>query len=93
MRCIRSTSIYWKEVSIFEPKGQAVLALRGDQNSRFFHKFALTRRRNNHVQRLKDETGMWREDAKGIPDPITNDFSILFKASAVGGGLTERERE
>lgn len=57
----------------------------GDQNTRFFHNFAMGRRKNNQVTRLKDKNGKW-------VDTITEYFTELFQSSTRGGVLSDKEQ-
>ena len=52
----------------------------GDKNTKFFHASASTRRRNNQINRLKDEEGKWVEWERGLPELICNHFRNLFTA-------------
>lgn len=38
----------------------------GDQNNKFFHKYASNRRRNNQINKLKNEDGQWLEWENGL---------------------------
>lgn len=52
----------------------------GDYNSKFFHASASIRRRNNHIQRLKMEEGIWVEWDNGLAELMTGYFTDLFTA-------------
>ena len=53
----------------------------GDRNTKYFHSVASSRRRNNGVLRLQDETGRWHETHGNIEKVFLDYFSDLFKSS------------
>lgn len=57
--------IYWKQ------RSKQFWLWEGDQNTRFFHRFATGRRKNNQLSGLQDGSGNWVEDAKGMQEIIT----------------------
>ncbi|XP_074346352.1 uncharacterized protein LOC141685128 [Apium graveolens] len=86
MKLLEKQEEYWKQ------RAKQFWLREGDQNTRFFHKYASTRRKNNQVQRLKDENGVWRENVEDIQNIITRYFSQLFQVSTKDGKLSEREK-
>ncbi|KAL8115300.1 hypothetical protein AgCh_021954 [Apium graveolens] len=69
--------IFWRQ------RSKQLWLQSGDQNSRFFHASASTRRRNNQIHRLQNDTGNWVDWENGLPDLISRYFTDLFKT----GGL------
>lgn len=66
--------------------------LNGDQNTRFFHTYASTRRANNCIRRLKDQYGNWKEEETQIQDIVVEYFDNLFTSTMdVEEVLTPRE--
>lgn len=57
----------------------------GDMNSRFFHRYASNRRKNNAIVRLKDASGVLKEGSTEVQEINTEYFSRLFQASVIGG--------
>lgn len=53
----------------------------GDQNTRFFHNYATTRRTNKSINGLRDQYGHWREEEKQIQYIIIEYFEGLFTTS------------
>ncbi|XP_074346146.1 uncharacterized protein LOC141684909 [Apium graveolens] len=82
---LEKQEIYWKQ------RAKQFWLKEGDQNTRFFHRFALSWRKTNLIQRIKDSAGVWRETPEEIQVVIEEYFSAIFKASSVNGQLTERE--
>ncbi|XP_060959275.1 uncharacterized protein LOC133030519 [Cannabis sativa] len=55
----------------------------GDQNSRYFHAAATTRRRNNSITKLQNATGVWCNWDIGLSVVIKEYFDELYCASPV----------
>lgn len=53
----------------------------GDKNNRYFHTSAVTRRRNNHIHKLQNSSGVWLDWNEGLADLISNYFQGIFTAS------------
>uniref|UniRef100_A0A803Q9L8 Reverse transcriptase domain-containing protein n=1 Tax=Cannabis sativa TaxID=3483 RepID=A0A803Q9L8_CANSA len=53
----------------------------GDQNTKFFHKAATTRRRTNQIRSLKDNSGVSIDWDNGLANFIQDYFSNIFTAS------------
>lgn len=86
LNLLEKQEIFWKQ------RAKTFWLREGDQNTRFFHQFASTRKRNNVLHRIKDNTGAWQETNAGIRDVIVDYFSQLFIATVREGKLTEREK-
>lgn len=50
----------------------------GDRNTKYFQRKATWRRKKNSITKLKDESGNWVEDKKGIQDLTTRFFKNLY---------------
>lgn len=50
----------------------------GDSNTRFFHLYASARKRNNQLERLKDNNGSWVSDPQGLNSIVLQYFQELF---------------
>lgn len=64
--------IMWKQRSILECLNE------GDNNPRYFHSYASTRRRTNRITRLKLENGDWTETEEQIEGVGSWYFTQLF---------------
>lgn len=53
----------------------------GDKNTKFFHKYASTRKEHNKIKRLKDENDEWKESDEEIQGLITDYFDSIFRTS------------
>ena len=66
--------VYWKQRS-----KQFWLAA-GDLNTKYFHAMASVRQKNNHIFRLKDDHGLWRDQESGLQEVILNYFRQLYSS-------------
>ncbi|KAL8112353.1 hypothetical protein AgCh_019886 [Apium graveolens] len=82
---LKRQEIYWQQ------RSKQFWLKDGDQNTRLFHKYASSRRRNNTVTKLKDKDDNWRDDVHGVQQVIMEYFENLFTTSGSTEGLTERE--
>lgn len=55
LKLLERQETYWKQ------RSKQFWLQRGDQNTRFFHRHATVRRKNNCFERIQDEQGVWRE--------------------------------
>ena len=63
---------YWKQrAKQFWPKG-------GDTNTKFFHNYALSRKRKNFVNALKNEAGDWVSWDNDLLQMMVEYFSEIF---------------
>lgn len=85
LKLLEKKEIYWRQ------RAKQFWLQEGDQNTRFFHRFASSRRKNNSIYRIKDERGEWKERPEDIQDVVTNFFSQLFQSSMANGRLSDRE--
>lgn len=77
--------IYWKQ------RAKQFWLREGDQNTRFFHKYASTRKNRNSLERIKGEDGEWRETSEGIQQVVEDYFDKLFQSTSLDGSLTQNE--
>lgn len=82
---LKRQEIYWQQ------RAKQFWLREGDQNTRFFHKHASSRRRNNTVIKLKDKDGVWLEAHQDVQQIIIEYFENLYTTSGSMEGLTERE--
>lgn len=85
LQLLEKQEIYWKQ------RSKQFWLREGDQNTKFFHNFALALRKMNLLQQIKDSAGAWCETLEEIQVVIEDYFSTIFKASSVNEILTERE--
>ncbi|XP_060972141.1 uncharacterized protein LOC133038108 [Cannabis sativa] len=62
----------------FGKMGKRELLREGDQNSKFLHAKATSRRRNNFIQKLKNNDGEWVSWEDDLPTVVTNYFQQVF---------------
>ncbi|XP_060965524.1 uncharacterized protein LOC133034451 [Cannabis sativa] len=53
----------------------------GDQNTKYFHACASSRKRNNQIVRLKNADGEWVDWDNGLSEVMSNYYSNLFTSS------------
>lgn len=61
-----------------------------DKNTRFFHKYASTRKEHNKIKRLKDDQGVWQELDQEIQLVITRYFENIFTTADSGEQMSDR---
>lgn len=84
LKLLEKQEIFWRQ------RAKQFWLRDGDSNTRFFHKFASTRKDHNRISRLKDDNGEWQETEEGIQTVITQYFENLFCSTAVGEKISER---
>ncbi|XP_074336019.1 uncharacterized protein LOC141673184 [Apium graveolens] len=82
LKLLERQDIYWKQ------RAKQHWLREGDKNTRFIHKFASTRRRNNKIDRIKNIEGNWQESVEGVQSVIEGYFTELFKSSNTDGQLS-----
>lgn len=85
LQLLEKQEIYWMQ------RAKQFWLKEGDQNTRFFHKYASQRRKTNMIDRIKDSSGQWCETGEQIQAVIENYFSTLFTATSLNGQLSQRE--
>ncbi|XP_060964627.1 uncharacterized protein LOC133033648 [Cannabis sativa] len=71
---LNQREIFWRQ------RSKQLWLKNGDQNSKFFHSKASSRRRNNNIVCLKDETGTSKFWDTGLGDLMLDYFSKIFTA-------------
>ena len=82
---LEKQEVYWKQ------RAKQFWLQEGDQNTRFFQRHASVRKKKNCLQRIKDDSGEWRETPEEIQGIITEYFTQLFKSSGIDERLSTRE--
>lgn len=85
LKLLEKQETYWKQ------RSKQFWLQEGDQNTRFFHRYASMRKKKNGLQRLKDENGEWKEESEDIQGVITRYFAQLFQSVVPDGKLSSRE--
>lgn len=60
-------------------------------NTRFFHNYASTRRKNNLLQRIQNNDGEWKDTPGEIQEVIESYFTQLFSSTNMNGSLSGRD--
>ncbi|CAL8995128.1 unnamed protein product [Prunus brigantina] len=69
------------EALFWQQKSRIQWLQEGDRNTKFFHMTTVIRRRRNKIERLKNEEGVWVEDAVQMKGLAVKYFSNLFSQS------------
>lgn len=77
--------IYWRQ------RAKQHWLREGDRNTRFFHRYASTRKKNNKVEKIKNAEGEWQVTTEGVRKVIEEYFGELFKAVNGDGKLSDQE--
>lgn len=85
LRLLDNQEIYWKQ------RSKQFWLQEGDKNTQFFHMLESKRRKNNQLEKIKDDQGIWREKTDEIRGVIEDYFSRLFTASNIDGKLLNNE--
>ncbi|PPR92692.1 hypothetical protein GOBAR_AA27977 [Gossypium barbadense] len=75
------SNLYSKEEGYWAQRSRISWLREGDRNTKFFHVRATNRQKQNNIERLKDHSGRWVYDTKGICKIVGNYFQNLFKSS------------
>lgn len=51
-----------------------------DCNSKYFHTYASSRKKNNHITQLRDDEGNWKNWSNGLAELIGSYYDSLFKS-------------
>lgn len=84
LRLLEKQEIFWKQ------RAKQYWLKVGDNNTRFFHKFASVRKEHNRIKKLKDENGEWQETEDGIQNTIVKYFENIFTATETEEQMSER---
>ncbi|XP_012827280.1 PREDICTED: uncharacterized protein LOC105948608 [Erythranthe guttata] len=69
------TDMYWRQ------RSKVQWVREGDRNTSFFHAKATTRKRINTVNKIKDNSGFWRDKPEEIEKVISDYFEEIFKST------------
>ena len=67
--------IFWRQ------RSKQLWLQSGDKNTKYFHASCNSRRRSNHIQKLKDDNGVWLNWQSGLQHYILSHYQNLFTAS------------
>ena len=73
--------ILYNEECYWCQRSQIDWLLKGDKNTKFFHRKASKRRRRNSISRLEDEHGTWHEGDYSIGSIVTSCFQSFFNSN------------
>uniref|UniRef100_A0A803QRP6 Reverse transcriptase domain-containing protein n=1 Tax=Cannabis sativa TaxID=3483 RepID=A0A803QRP6_CANSA len=68
--------IFWRQ------RSQQLWLMEGDQNSKYFHAMATSRRRNNSIKKLKNDQGVWVDWHNNLSGLMVDYFGGLFSSSS-----------
>lgn len=77
LRLLEKHEVFWRQ------RAKQYWLKDGDRNTRFFHKFAATRKEHNRIKRLKNDAGEWQDTSESIQDTIIKYFENIFTATTV----------
>lgn len=72
---LNQREIFWRQ------RSKQLWLHSGDQNNRYFHNSASTKRRNNQIQRFKNNDNHWVDWNTGLANLMSYYFTELFTAS------------
>ncbi|XP_062088511.1 uncharacterized protein LOC133795077 [Humulus lupulus] len=75
LEVLEQKEIFWRQ------RSKQLWLQAGDQNTKFFHACATTRKRNNHLASLKNDQGVWVNWDNGLDTVIVDYFRNIFSAS------------
>ena len=75
----------WEKLLLFNRKYWGGLKrkewrVHGDRNSKYFHHRAMARRKKQMIIKLKDECGVWLDNAQDIAAKFISDYKARFTA-------------
>lgn len=81
-KCKEEIGKLWEQEELYWRARSRLQWLKGgDKNSKYFHATTIHKRSRNRITRLKDGTGVWIEDDRGLQSRIKDHFSSLFDSS------------
>uniref|UniRef100_A0A803QSF2 Reverse transcriptase n=1 Tax=Cannabis sativa TaxID=3483 RepID=A0A803QSF2_CANSA len=69
--------VFWRQ------RSKQLWLKEGDQNSKYFYAMATSRKRNNSIQRLKNDHGIWIDWENNLPNLMVDYFNNLFTSSSL----------
>ncbi|XP_019183755.1 PREDICTED: uncharacterized protein LOC109178674 [Ipomoea nil] len=82
---LKAEEVFWKQ------RSKQLWLKQGDSNTKFFHRTATARRRNNTLVRIKDHSGDWVERL-GMQAEIIRYFKDIFGANTCTTSIFDRVR-
>lgn len=73
---LNQREIFWRQ------RSKQLWLHSGDQNSKYFHAAASSRRRNNQIYRLQNDDGHWVDWDNGLADLMSSCFTEIFTAGS-----------
>ncbi|XP_031106146.1 uncharacterized protein LOC116010776 [Ipomoea triloba] len=77
---LRQEEVYWKQ------RSKQMWLKHGDLNTNYFHKFATSRRRNNHLQRLLNPEDVWTE-SNALNLEVLRYFNHIFHSAGTTSNI------
>ncbi|KAM6593181.1 hypothetical protein CsatA_000884 [Cannabis sativa] len=71
---LNQKEIFWRQ------RSKQLWLQEGDQNTKYFHATATSRRRSNFIHKLQRDDGSWADWDNGLPDVIADYFKTLFSS-------------
>ncbi|KAM6599952.1 hypothetical protein CsatA_019561 [Cannabis sativa] len=71
---LNQKEIFWRQ------RSKQLWLQEGDQNTKYFHATATSRRRSNLIHKLQKDDGTWADWDNGLPDVIVDYFKTLFSS-------------
>lgn len=84
LRLLEKKEIFWRQ------RAKQFWFRNGDKNTKFFHKYASSRKEHNKIKRLRDGNGEWKDNEEDIQGLIQEYFQDLFGTQGSEESLSER---
>ena len=72
---------YWKGNLLCGLIGHDCYGLSSNRNTKYFHNCATKRYRENLIERIKDEDGIWKDQPNDIATILVNYYKTLFSST------------
>ncbi|KAH1083050.1 hypothetical protein J1N35_022811 [Gossypium stocksii] len=80
--CFKLGHLYAVEEGYWAQRARIKWLMEGDRNTHYFHMRAISRRKKNNIDRLKDSNGTWQYDKSDICKVTRDYFHDLFKSTS-----------
>lgn len=81
MKLLEKQEIFWRQ------RAKQYWLHDGEKNTRFFHKFASTKKEHNKLTKLKNANGVWKETDDEIQEIIIDYFNNMFCSTGAATNL------